>query len=361
MNKLSLSTLDIQRFRNLNHVHLDPSERFNVISGNNGAGKTNLLESIYLFSTLRSFRTVYRKELLLDGSGEARLRGRFGGAAAGLSLDVHLTTTSRTIKKDDKEISSLSDHFYLLPMVLFHPANMALVQGGPKERRRYMDRALFQADRAYPTLLSDYNRALLSRNRLVKSKASDQLIAPYDVQLARIGAQIVASREAFIRKAGDIFEETLQRIGRGISGTMTYIPDISGDSDDLLEALLGSRKRDLDRGFTSRGPHADDLSIEIGHRAAKRFASQGQQRMAVLSMKISEAIALSDVTSRIPILLLDDISSELDRERNEALFAFLKDVGGQVFITTTHLDHVRLSDERKDFLIEHGEVNTPSV
>ncbi len=326
-----------------------------MISGKNASGKTNLLEAIYFFSTLRSFRTLYRKEILQEGEEASQLNGCFGGAAAGMRLDIRLSHASRKIMKDDKELSNISDHFYNLPMVLFHPANLALVQGGPRERRRYMDRALYQADRSYPALLGDYNRALLNRNRLLKTRPNDlSLLAPYDIQLADLGSRIVSARMRFITKAGAVFSNALSDIGDGIRGEMVYRPNIFGEEGSFLDSLVSCRKRDIDRGFTGKGPHADDLEIRISGRSAKRFASQGQQRMSVLSMKIAEVLTLSEVTNRIPILLLDDISSELDRDRNQALFAFLNDVGGQVFITTTHLDHVRLSDQRTDFLIEGG-------
>ena len=355
MDLLFLSDLFINGFRNLESVSVHPTERFNVISGKNGSGKTNFLEAVYFFSTLRSFRTVFRKEIVGDGCEHAVLKGLFGGAAAGLKLDIELGIDLRKIKKNDKELSAVDDHFSLLPMVLFHPANMSLLQGGPKDRRRYMDRALFQAERRYPSLLSDYNRVLLSRNRLLKNRCTDKsLLHPFDVQLASLGSNIVSSRRSFIEKAGPIFREAINEIGQGIEGDMFYRPDTEGDVDVFLSVFEKSFKRDSDRGFSSRGPHADELEIFVNGRPAKKFSSQGQQRMAVLSLKVAEVMTLSNVTHRIPILLLDDISSELDRDRNRALFTFLNGVGGQVFITTTHVDHVLLSDSRKDFKIDGG-------
>lgn len=357
MQTLFLSSLETSNFRNLAPFRIDFTDRFNVISGQNGSGKTNLLEAIYFFSTMRSFRTLYRKEILQDSESEASLHGIFSGAGAGLSLDIRLTNTSRKIKKDQKELSSLVDHFYNLPMVLFHPANMSLVQGGPRDRRRFMDRALFQADRSYPALLSDYNRALSSRNALLKTRPSDpSILFPYDKQLSNLGSRIVVARRTFIEQAQYYFSDAMLHIGGSLQGSMIYRPDIPGDEVDYLRLLQTSCSKDLDRGFTRRGPHADDLEVVVSQKPAKKYASQGQQRMAVLSMKISEVMTLANVTNRIPILLLDDLSSELDRERNQSFFSFLNKVGGQVFITTTHIDHVRLSNQRSDFLINAGSI-----
>jgi DNA replication and repair protein RecF len=358
MNSLHLSHLDLAHFRNIDSVSLNPIKRFNVISGENGSGKTNLLESIYFFSILRSFRTLFRNEIPQEGFQESSFKALFGGAVAGLSMDVLLNATGRHIRIDGKELSSINDHFSLLPMVLFHPANMVLLQGGPKERRRYMDRALFQSVRSYPSILSDYNRALMSRNRLLKDRSvSRSLLSPFDVQLASLGSAIVNARSDFVDRARPIFSNAVDLIGQGVTGEMSYRPNLIGDETVFLSCFEQTVNRDMERGFTSRGPHSDDLTVTINCKSARRYASQGQQRIAVLSLKIAEVVTLSEVTGKIPILILDDISSELDRERNRALFSFLSDVGGQVFITTTHLDHVLLSDERKDFFISKGEIS----
>ena len=355
MNGLLLQRLHLHHFRNIASADTSFGERFNVISGNNGAGKTNLLEAVYLFSALRSFRTTVRRELIFHDAPAARIRGTFGGAAQGLECEIEIKESSRRISKNQKEMTESSRHFSELPMVLFHPANMVLVQGGPKERRRFLDRALFQADPLYPTLLSDYNRALLSRNRLLKERPRTiDGLKPFDAQLSTLGRRITEARRRFIDAVRPVFVEASVRIGRGISASLTYRPDIEGEPASFESALERAFARDRERGFTGRGPQADDLEIEIKDLSAKRFGSQGQQRTAVLSLKIAEARALTAACGKIPILLLDDISSELDRDRNRELFSYLQEAVGQVVITTTHLDHVLIDTDRKDFTIEGG-------
>ncbi len=358
MHHLLLQQLTLKTFRNIDAADLAFGERFNVISGNNGSGKTNLLESIYFFSALRSFRTTVRRELICQGAASSRIRGVFGGAARGLDCDIDISAVARRILKNQKELSEVGRHFSELPMVLFHPANMILVQGGPKERRRFLDRALFQAEVSYPTRMSDYNRALLSRNRLLKDRPrSVEALKPFDRQLAAVGGLIVEARRRFIDAVSPVFVEASERIGKGIAASLTYRPDVAEGDTALEKALELSFSKDRDRGFTSRGPHADDIDIEIRDLSAKRFGSQGQQRAAVLSLKIAEARALTEACGKTPILLLDDISSELDRERNRALFAYLQEAVGQVIITTTHLDHVLLETDRTDFSIDRGVVS----
>ena len=355
MDQIYLSGLTVERFRNIGRLQMAPKRRFNVISGKNGSGKTNLLEAIYFFSALRSFRTTFRREIIQRGEEATRLSGVFEGAATGLNADIELSSTVKKIKKDGKEVTDICEHFSKIPMVLFHPANMALIRGGPTERRRFMDRALFQAVKAYPSISSDYQRVLSSRNRLLKEGRSDpRMTGPFDAQLAALGAKIIEERKRFIGATAEVFKQAFSTISLGLKGDLEYKPDVEGGETEIRNALEKGLTRDLQRGFTARGPQADDLEVTIKGLSARRFASQGQKRVAVLAMKIAETVALQNVTQRIPIMLLDDISSELDRERNRELFGYLSSVGGQVFITTTHLDHVLIESDRSDFEIENG-------
>ncbi len=357
MKRVHLGELELLNFRNLRSIKLNPHPRFNIVSGRNGMGKTNLLEAIYLFGALRSFRTSTRGDLILHGTEETRLRAVFLGAPAGLRCEISLGHDSRKVRADGKPISIKGGHFRSLPMVLFHPATMSLVQGGPKERRLFLDRALFQAEPNYPSLHRDYLRALASRNRLLKQRPVDRrALSPYNLQLAELGTGIIKAREQFLEALAPLFEDAFSTISLGSKAKITYQPKVQGEKEHIVKALEESISLDQARGYTSLGPHGDDIQIEIGQRAARKFASQGQQRMIALSLKVAETHALTKATERIPILLLDDVSSELDREKNRQLFDFLAGVGGQVFITTTHLDHILLDEDRADFEIENGEL-----
>jgi DNA replication and repair protein RecF len=186
------------------------------------------------------------------------------------------------------------------------------------------------------------------------------MLGPYSEQLAELGAGVTAARKAFIEKAATAFNEAFLKVSLGLEGVLKYRPDLEGDKKSMLEALEKSLEKDQQRGYTARGPHADNLEIKVNSLKARRFASQGQQRIAVLALKIAETATLQEVTGRIPIMLLDDISSELDRDRNRELFGYLRSVGGQVFITTTHLDHVLIENDRAEYTIENGTLNYES-
>lgn len=358
MERVQLDELSLRDFRNIESAKIKPGARFNVLSGQNGMGKTNVVESIYLLGALRSFRTSVRGEMIRHGAETARVGGLFVGAAAGINCEITLTENDRRIKVDGRARWPDGEHFRSLPMVLFHPGNLDLIQGGPQARRRLLDRALFQAEGVYPTVLRDYNRALRSRNRLLKDRPVDRrAMAPFERQLVELGARVCGYRQRLIDVIGPLFIEAFEEVSGINRAGLAYRPSIEGDEDQLAAALEKAQRRDTERGFTSVGPHADDLEVRVDDRPARRFASQGQQRAAALSLKIAETRALARVTERIPLLLLDDVSSELDEIRNARLFDFLIGVGGQVFITTTHVDTIRVREKRTDFEVDAGVVN----
>jgi DNA replication and repair protein RecF len=359
MSRVTLTELKIKNFRNLSRLGLEPHARFNIVSGANGMGKTNLLEAIYLLGALRSFRTTTRADLIRHGEEGAIVQGLFSDAAAGMECAVEIGATSRRVRVDGKPPARGGNHFRQLPMVLFHPATMGLVQGGPDLRRRFLDRALFQAGSSYPELHRDYLRALAGRNRLLKQEPVDRrALAAFDPQLAELGAAVTEERRRFTEDLKPLFIEAFSRVSDGLEARISYRAKVPGGVKELLAAYRERQRRDEARGYTSAGPHGDDLEIDIGGRPARRFASQGQQRMLALALKIAETRALTTATGRIPVLLLDDVSSELDRVRNTRLFEFLDGVGGQVFITTTHVSHILIEGERADFEVRDGAVTT---
>ncbi|MDD5307166.1 MAG: DNA replication/repair protein RecF [Deltaproteobacteria bacterium] len=362
MDAVRLARIVIQDFRNLERAEVSPGPRFNVFAGQNGSGKTNFVEAVYMLGALRSFRTSTRSELVSHGKEMTRVEGLFGGAGKGLVCEVAVRSDGRRVRVDGKPVARVGGHYRTLPMVLFHPANLTLVQGGPETRRRFVDRALFQADAAYPELHREYGKALASRNRLLKERRQDRrALEAFEDQIAKLGARITACRAWFIGMLGERFAHAFREVSGGLEAGVTYRPSVEGGEQELALALRQGRARDEAAGFTASGPHADDFEIAIAGRSARRFASQGQQRALVLSMKIAETRALFEAVGRIPLLLLDDVTSELDRTRNRHLFRFLADEAGQVFITTTHADHILIEIDRTDFVVDGGRITTGSA
>jgi DNA replication and repair protein RecF len=345
--------LEYERFRNLSRVTLAPSPRSTIAVGQNGQGKTNLLEGLFFLATLKPLRAGKLSELIQFGFDRARVSGRFLIRGAEREIAVEVTPGTRTAFVDGKRAGSLDGYFGGVSVVAFTPDDLAVVKGGPDGRRAFLDRSVFNRFPSYLSESREYARALKSRNRLLKENAAHALLAAWDLALARAGARLWARRRAAVRELAPRVGEAFARIGRTeVAASFTYQPahlegfDFETLSEkSLCEALAGQLDsrlaRDLDRGFTSVGPHADDLHIDLGGRAARQFASQGQSRALVIAWKVAEIENLRATNGFLPLLLLDDVSSELDPERNAFLMAYLADSGAQTFLTTTDAELVR--------------------
>ncbi len=342
---MRLLALVISDFRNLPKVELKPSAHATIAVGQNGQGKTNLLEAVYFLATLKPLRAGKLSHLIRFGASQARVSGRFllGGAEREISVIIAEGATQAFV--DGKRAASLEDYFGGVSVVAFTPDDLAVVKGGPEGRRAFLDRAVFNR---FPGFLKEsrvYARALKSRNRLLKEGADLGYLEVYDETLARFGARIWMRRRSLLEEVSPRAAKAFVEIARGPDGadygyavTRLDVEFAKGESTiegALLEALRNRRESDAERGFTSVGPHADDLEIRIGEHPARSYASQGQQRALVLAWKIAEIENLHQSLGFLPILLLDDVSSELDPERNSFLMSYLSRTGAQVFLTTT--------------------------
>ncbi len=355
MNRVQLDELKIINMRNIRKAEMNPCARFNVISGQNGMGKTNLIEGIYMLGAMRSFRTSVRRDLIFHQEEISRITGVFGDISYGLKCEIIIGKKERSIKVDGKDAGSTGNHFQTLPMVLFHPQVMELVQGGPDSRRRFIDRALFQANSFYPSIYKTYKKIIASRNRILRNQnVTRESLMPFNLQLADTGSRIVKMRNDFIDTMRPFFKDAVDKISSGGRGDIKYRPKIEGDKDIYLQNLNDKFQIDSERKYTTCGPHSDELQFLLDDKSARKFASQGQQRTLVLAAKIAETKALTQSTKKIPLLLFDDVSSELDKLRNRHLFEFLQGMGGQVFITTTHPDYIEIDGERADYTVKDG-------
>ena len=341
---MRLLSLDVRDFRNLARVRLEPSPRATVLVGRNGQGKTNLLESIFFLPTLKPLRGVRLAELVRFGATSARVEGSFDGPGGARRVAVEVEPGARTAFLDGKPQDRLDDYFEGLAAVCFSPDDLLLVKGGPEGRRRFLDRAAFNR---WPAVLGearDYVRALRARNAALRA-APPEVEESFRAGLVRAAARLLVRRH-------DLVEELAPRIAaafREISGpgaaeaVLSYrpaagMPQAGGEGElaaRLAEILEARIARDRDRGYTSAGPHMDDLSLGLGGHGVRPFASQGQQRAVVLALKVAEIENLRDRLGRPPILLLDDVSSELDPEKNAFLLRYLARLPGQAFLTTT--------------------------
>ena len=360
-----LSELRAVDFRNLTSVHLEPSSRFNIFEGPNGAGKTNLLEAIYLLGALKSFRPARNVDLIRFGATQADVRG-IVRPNEGLQrvIRVSIAQRGRRVRIDGKAPRSLSDSLSQLTVVLFAPDDLSITKGSPSGRRRFLDRAIFNR---WPASLGDmrrYEATLKQRNALLKDDGADGMLDVFDQQLAQSAAHVVRWRRQYLEAYHELFVESLGEVSGGeLVGRIAYEAAVEAGStaneltEAYLEAYARDRRRDRARRLTSRGPHVEDLDCTIGGRSARSYASQGQHRAFVLAMKIAEIRLLQQGLGHSPVLLLDDVSSELDARRNEQLMGYLGSdaFGGQVFLTTTDRAYVRIDSEHTCFTIREGE------
>jgi len=368
---LSVVRLELSAWRNVRTLELEPHPTFNVLSGDNAQGKTNVLEAVYLASRLKSFRDVRFSELVSHDAASGRVRAELRRAGVTRRVEIVLENGRRRVRVDGKGIRRVSDHCRHYKVVLFTPEDIYLGRGAPAARRRFLDRALYNLEPAFLADVQDYGRALQRRNALLKAAAGgqesglDESLAAYDVVLARAGARVACRRHSLAVDLDERIGASWRRVFGGDGAvTVSYRSTVpgAGDADPeevgeaFAAALRKARARDLARGATTIGPHRDDLETHLAGHPLRTHASQGQHRVFVLALKVSEIELIVERTGVRPVLLLDDVSSELDRARNERLFDYLDEVRGQVFLTTTVPELVGLSAERAEFVVKDGTV-----
>lgn len=348
-------------------MQIDPHHRFNIVSGSNGAGKTNLLEAVYVLGNVRSFRGSKNRELIRFDCDGAMVASRVVRATHEQKVELAVDEKRKRFSIDGKGIQSFSKFLGTLSVVAFSPNDIELVRGSATLRRRFIDKVVCGIRPAQMVDLQDYDKVLRSRNLLLKeARPNTDLFSIYTEQLVEIGARIVSRRLetllAVAPKVESVFS-TIFENGRQLE--CQYVAkwcdeDWCSDGDWLKErierAIDHSRVRERQAGFTVVGPHRDDMRITLDGLPVREYASQGQLRSAVLAMKITEIQILEEHNGEQPVLLLDDVSSELDPRRNEQLFDFIKELQGQTFITTTAQEFIRISDSYRHFRINAGAV-----
>jgi DNA replication and repair protein RecF len=361
---LRILDLQLDRYRNIEHAHLKCHPKFNLIVGENGQGKTNLLSAMYWLATLTPLRTRRLRDLIKWGESDTSVLGRIELRGLHHRLGVGVQNGKRVAQRERKPCKS-RDYFGALSVVSFTPYDLDLVRGAPELRRKMVDRAIFTEHPMHLDLVLRFQNTLDKRNHLLKMNQDPHILDAYESTLAEAGAWLMKSRADFISQITPRFEVILKEICQ-FDGTLIYKPGIQVSTPlttslqdlkgQLMEYWKKSRESDQNRGFTQRGPQIDDLSLRLEGRSAKSYASQGQQRGIVLALKIAQIEALSEKIHTRPVLLLDDVSSELDQHRSELLFTFLNQFDGQVFLTTTHEKHIPLKHDPYIWRVHGGHI-----
>lgn len=337
---MTLKSVELSDFRNYESLRLELDPGTNILYGDNAQGKTNILESIYLSGTSKSHRGSRDKELIRFGCEESHIRTVVEKGGLDYQIDMHIKKNrSKGIAINRVPIRKAAELFGVLNLVSFSPEDLNIIKSGPAERRRFLDMELCQLDAVYLFELTRYNKALSQRNRLLKDISFHpellDTLSVWDEQLIESGRKLISSRESFVGSLNPIVRELHLRISGGKEElALNYEPDTKADG--FADALRDCRERDLRLGQTSVGPHRDDLSFFVKDVDLRRFGSQGQQRTCALSLKLSEVALVEKSIREKPVLLLDDVLSELDSGRQNFLLNSIHDI--QTVITCTGLD-----------------------
>ncbi len=337
MRSLAVASLSIRDFRNLAKVDLELGPRFNVLSGDNGQGKTNLLEAVYVLATSRSFRTARLEELVAAGTETASVRGLVREAGEDREQSVGMRRGLRATRIDGKRPPSLSAYALRTPTVVFHPAAIALSAGGGVERRRLLDRVALFASPASLSDASSYGKAMRARQRVLEKRGEEAGdLDGWEELMVRHGLALSEARASAAARLIPAAQRAFARIGpAGLDLRARYERGAPSEAEAFRSELTLRRSRDRARGSATTGPHRDELALALGSMGVRGMASQGQHRAVVLALELAEIEVVTAERGVRPVLLLDDVSSELDRDRTASLLDALREQEGQVLLTTT--------------------------
>ena len=358
-----LRQLRVRGWRNLANVSLQPGPRATVLFGQNGQGKTNLLEAAYTALCFRSFRTNSLSDLVAWGGQEATVEAEITVSALDRALKLQIAQGRKSTLLDGKTVRRDSSALFGVGAVFFGPEDLRLPRAAAAERRRFLDRAVFGAHRPYFREVLTFERVLKSRNALLRrGPVEATLLASYDEKLAEAGARIVIRRRETVLSLQPRLHATFRQIHSEAAVGMRYRSDPRVEAVEseaevfsaLREGLLANREADRRRGFTGFGPQTDDLELELAGHLAREHASQGQLRSLVLALKVAELEHLCEVLGEPPLLLLDDVASELDEERRRKLFEAMAALSCQTLITVTERDHLPPLAGCVDYEVKQG-------
>ncbi len=339
MPALSLQQLQLINFRSYKRLTWDCPPGLNIIFGPNAAGKTNLLEAIGYLALARSFRQQQDQQLITWGANSFQVRGLCHSNGEKIELVINYQQHNNKKLTINGNGNRLIELLGIFPAIYFGPDDLNLLKGGPAYRRHFLDREISMGDRIYCRNLQDYRRILFQRNLLLRAikagRGKEEELEPWDTQLLMTGKAILEKRARFLQSLAPVVAATYRDMAGGEKLALIYRPGVA-DQEEWAERLKAGREREIQAGMTLWGPQRDDFTFTLDGHEARYFASQGQQRAVVLALKLAEARYYREILHVMPVLLLDDVFSELDEERQGALLELLA-AADQAFLTTTEV------------------------
>ena len=335
-----IKSIELADYRNYYSLSMQFDKGTNIPYGDNAQGKTNILEAIFVSATTRSHRGSKDREIINFDKEESHIRTYIEREGVETRVDMHLRKSkSKGIAIDGQKIKKAADLLGLCNVVFFSPEDLGIIKNGPSERRRFVDMELCQLDKFYIYNLNHYNKIINQRNKLLKDMYMNpdlkETLSIWDMQLVSFGSKVIECRRNFVEQLNGIIYDIHKKLSGGREElTIRYEPDV--EIEDFEQKLFSSQDRDIKSKITSVGPHRDDFSFLVGDIDIRKYGSQGQQRTAALSLKLSEIELVKKITKDTPVLLLDDVLSELDSNRQNYL---LNNIGNiQTIITCTGLE-----------------------
>lgn len=356
--------LQLINFRNYKELSIELNKNINVFIGDNAQGKTNILESIYYCSIGKSPRTNKDKELINWNGKEAYIKGYISKDRLDKKIEIKIFKEGKKgININSIKVNKLSELMGIFNVVMFSPEDLKIVKESPSFRRKFLDIELCKLSKKYYFNLVQYNKALNERNIILRkwNNKDNSILQVYDEQLSRYGGSIIRLRDQYIKKLSEIGNLIHNDITSGVEHIefkyITPLKNIDNAENELLRLLESNRQRDIDKGITAYGPHRDDFDIKINNVDVRSYGSQGQQRTSVLTMKFASLEIIRETTGEYPVLLLDDVLSELDSNRQKYILNSINKI--QTFITCTGIGDIKnyLKDEAQLFVVNNGVVN----
>lgn len=360
-----IESIELLNYRNYKQLHMDFHSGTNVLYGDNAQGKTNILEAVYVCSTTKSHKGSKDKEIVRFGEEESHIKMTVRRDGIPYRIDMHLKKNrTKGVAVNGVPIKKASELFGIVNVIFFSPEDLNIIKNGPAERRRFLDLELCQLNKVYVYDLVQYNRVVVQRNKLLKEMDSDpslkETLNIWDMQLVRFGSELIRLRTRFVEELNELIREIHFHLsGEKEELEIRYEPNVTPETFE--EELSRNRNQELRQRLTLTGPHRDDLNFIVNGADIRRFGSQGQQRTAALSLKLSEIELVKRTVKDYPVLLLDDVLSELDGKRQEHLLSEISHI--QTLITCTGLDEFVNSRFQMDkiFKIVEGTVESEEL
>ncbi len=358
-----IESIQLKNFRNYENITIDFHKGTNIFYGDNAQGKTNILEAVYLCGTTKSHRGSKDREMIRFDQEESHIRMNVVKDSLSYKIDMHLKKNkSKGIAINGIPIKKAKELFGIVNLVFFSPEDLNIIKNGPGERRRFMDLELCQLDPLYLTELASYNHIVNQRNKLLRdlylTPSLRDTLDVWDQQMIQYGKKIIEKRERFVRELNEVIHSIHRNLTGGIENLQViYEPSIT--AEEYSNAIEKNKERDIRMKMTGTGPHRDDLCVSVNGIDIRKYGSQGQQRTSALSLKMSEIYLVKERIKDTPVLLLDDVMSELDSSRQTYLLDSIDDI--QTLVTCTGLDDF-ISHQfhiNKVFQVINGEIYTP--